>query len=73
MVKQQEVGVQSRAWTVTWKCEGCEVRIARIRSAIVLGRRVWSVPKRVEIPRHRKRRKPSMTRADAIGWLRTDL
>jgi hypothetical protein len=65
--------VQSRAWTVTWTGEGCGVRKARIRSAIVPGRCVRSVPKRVERPRHRKRRKPSMTRADALGWRRTDL
>jgi hypothetical protein len=41
--------------------------------SIVPGLRVLSVPKRVERPRHRKRPKPSMTRADAIGWRRTDL
>ena len=65
--------VQSRAWTVTWTCERCGVRTARIRSALVPGRRVRSVPKRVERLRHRKRSKPSMTHADAIGWRRTDL
>jgi len=56
--------MQTRECTVTFQCEGCGVRKPkaeryRPRSAC------RSVPKRVEMQRHRKRHKPSMTRAGA--------
>jgi hypothetical protein len=63
--------VQTNEGTVTFKCEGWGYASPR-SSAIVPGRRLPSVPKRASIPRHRRRRKPSMARAGATCWRRTD-